>query len=230
LNVLLAGITAAGAYRLRQDWLHDHQHSSTVLEAHVKPVPPPALKPVPAPPPFAAPTYADVAQKDLFSKDRNPNIVLPPVVVKAKPKWPNFPILYGVMGLPGGMIAMLAEAPNARSRGVQVGEKIGELKMVGLNSQKITFEFEGETQEKNILDLVDRGGHEEANAAATSLNPANVAANRIGPPPIPKPGTDIGTQMKACQPGDVSPAGTVVDGYKKVLEQTPFGPACRWVQ
>jgi hypothetical protein len=35
--------------------------------------------------------------------------------------------------------------------------------------------------------------------------------------------------MKACQPGDTSPAGTVVDGYKKIVEQTPFGPACRWI-
>lgn len=229
LNILLASMTAAAGWRLRQDWLRDHQHSSSVLEGRVKAPAPPLVAPVPAPAPFVAPTYADVAQKDLFSKDRNPNVIIEPVAVKPKPKWPPMPILYGVMGLPGGMIAMLAERPDARSRGIKVGEKIGDLKMVALNAEKISFEFEGEVQEKNVQDLVDRGSHEEAPAAAVSQNPANIAAQRTGPAPPPKPGTDIGAQMKACQPGDTSPAGTVVDGYKKVSENTPFGPACRWI-
>jgi hypothetical protein len=173
-----------------------------------------------------------VAQKDLFSKDRNPNIVIEPVAVKPRPKWPAMPIVYGVMGLPGGMIAMMSEKPDSRSRGVAIGEKIGDLKLIALNADKITFEFEGETEEKNIRDLVNRGSQQDnSNPAGASLNPANIAEQRRGaPPPPPKPGTDIGTQMKACQPGDTSPAGTMVDGYKKVVENTPFGPACRWVQ
>ncbi len=233
LNVLLAALTAAGGWRLRQDWLRDHQHSSTILQTHVKPVAPPALKPVPVPAPFAAPTFADVAQKDLFSKDRNPNVVIEPIAVKPKPKWPPMPIVYGVMGLPGGMIAMMAEKPDSRSRGVEIGQKIGELKLVALNADKITFEFEGETQEKNIQDLVNRGGQSDGSsaAAAVSMNPANIAEqNRNLPPPPPKPGIDIGNQMKSCQAGDTSPAGTVADGYRKVEENTPFGPACRWVK
>lgn len=41
--------------------------------------------------------------------------------------------------------------------------------------------------------------------------------------------TVIGGGVKACVPGDDSPAGTVVDGYKKVIEATPFGTACRWI-
>jgi hypothetical protein len=233
LNILLAGLTAAGGWRLRQDWLRDHQHSSSVLEHRVKAPAAPTLAPVPAPVPFVAPTYAEVAQKDLFSKDRNPDVIIEPVAVKPKPKWPPMPILYGVLGLPGGMIAMLAEKPDSRSRGIKVGEKIGELKMVALNADKISFEFEGEVQEKNVQDLVDRGSHEEAasssSAAAVSQNPANIAAQRTGPPPTPKPGIEIGAQMKSCQPGDTSPPGTVVDGYKKISENTPFGPACRWI-
>jgi hypothetical protein len=29
-------------------------------------------------------------------------------------------------------------------------------------------------------------------------------------------------------PGDTTPAGTVRDGYRKLVTQTPFGNACRW--
>ncbi len=234
LNLFLAGLTAAAGWRLRQDWLRDRQHAASVINHRVQPPAPPPVPSVPPPAPFAAPTYADVAQKDLFSKDRNPNVVIEPVAVKPAPKWPHMPILSGVMGLPGGLIAMLAENPGARSRGVGVGDKIGDLKIVAMSADKIKFEFEGEQKEVNVQDLVDRGGHGEApgdNSAATSLNPANIAANRTGPPPPPKPGVEVGAgpKIKANVPGDTSPAGTVVDGYKKVCTPTPFGDSCAWV-
>ncbi len=235
LNLLLAGLTAAAGWKLRQDWVRDHQHSSTVIYHRVKPPAPPAVAPIVPPAPFAAPTYADVAQKDLFSKDRNPNVVIEPVAVKPAPKWPRMPILYGVMGLPGGLIAMLAEKPDSRSRGVGVGEKIGELKVVALSSEKISFEFEGQVQEKNVQDLVDRGGSArgpEVADAGTSQNPANLAKSGA-PPTAAKPGVDVGAggAVKACDPRDTSPAGTVkLDGFRrKVIKVNPFGTECTWV-
>ena len=218
LNLLLAGLTGAAGWKLRQDWVLDHQHSSTVINRQVKQPAPPAAMPITPPAPFAAPTYADVAQKDLFSKDRNPNVVIEPVAVKPAPKWPRMPILSGIMGLPGGLIAMLAEKPDSRSRGVAVGEKIGDLKVVALSSDKISFEFEGQVQEKNVQDLVDRGSHApEVAEANTSQNPANLAKSGA-PPTAPKPGVDVGAggQVKACDPRDTSPAGTEVDGFRKV--------------
>jgi hypothetical protein len=192
----------------------------------------------PAPAPFVAPAYADVAQKDLFARDRNPNVVVEPVVVKPRPPWPPMPVLYGVMGLPGGMIAMLAEKPDARSRGVKVGETIGNLKLVALSAEKLAFEFDGDVKEKSIDELMDRGGHEQAaQAAAAPVNPANAAnaaPQRNATPPPPKPGVEIGAagaSVKACQQGgEPAPPGTVVDGYKLVKEATPFGEACRWIK
>jgi hypothetical protein len=232
LNLVLAALTGFAGWRLRQDWLRDHQHSDKIIQTRVKPVAAPAITPVTPPAPFAAPTYADVAQKDLFSKDRNPNVIVEPVAVKPAPKWPRMPILYGVMGLPGGLIAMLAEKPDSRSRGVSVGEKIGDLKVVALTADKISFEFEGQVQEKNVQDLVDRGGHapEAAVEANTSQNAAN-QAQRGGQPAAAKPGADVGmgTQAKACDPRDTSPAGTEVDGYKKIVKLNPFGAECTWV-
>jgi hypothetical protein len=235
LNLILVGITAAGGWRLREEWLHYQQRTNAVLQHKVKPPVVPAAVPLPPAAPFVSVTYSDVAQKDLFAKDRNPNVVVEPVAVKPKPPWPPNPVLYGVMGLPSGMTAMLAEKKDAPTRGIKVGEMVGQLKLVGLNTRTLTFEFDGERKEQKVEDLVYRGAPDAAGAAASappSANPANVAAAqaaRNSPPPPPKPGVEIGAQMKACNPADTSPAGTVVDGYKKVLEQTPFGPACRWI-
>ena len=35
--------------------------------------------------------------------------------------------------------------------------------------------------------------------------------------------------FKRCELNDNTPAGTIVDGYRKVVSRTPFGEACRWV-
>jgi hypothetical protein len=45
--------------------------------------------------------------------------------------------------------------------------------------------------------------------------------------PVNAPGATSG-QVKLCNPGDTSPAGAVVDGYRKVVTRTPFGEVCRW--
>ena len=45
----------------------------------------------------------------------------------------------------------------------------------------------------------------------------------------PTMGAALDEHTKACVPGDNSPAGTVLNGYTKVIEATPFGNACRWV-
>ncbi|MBI4876733.1 MAG: hypothetical protein HY822_19020, partial [Acidobacteria bacterium] len=42
------------------------------------------------------------------------------------------------------------------------------------------------------------------------------------------PGAEVAPGMRACQPGDSSPVGTVVDGMRKVVTKTPFSVICRW--
>jgi hypothetical protein len=234
LNLVLAAATAAAGWRLREEWLRDQQHAAAELQRKAKPPVIPPATPLQAATPFVSVTYGDVAQKNLVAKDRNPNVAVEPVAVKPKPPWPPMPLLYGVMGLPSGMTAMLAEKRDAPTKGVKVGETVGVLKLVGLTTRTLTFEFDGERKEQRVEDLVYRGAPEQAAAAAAPVNPANAAAaaaqgNRNAQPPAPKPGVEIGAQMKACDPKDTSPPGTVVDGYKKISEQTPFGAACRWI-
>jgi hypothetical protein len=41
-------------------------------------------------------------------------------------------------------------------------------------------------------------------------------------------GVDTGGGIRACAPGDTAPAGTMSDGYRKIVSETPFGKVCRW--
>jgi hypothetical protein len=42
------------------------------------------------------------------------------------------------------------------------------------------------------------------------------------------PGVSMGGDFRACIPGDPTPPGTVMEGYRKLVSDTPFGKACRW--
>jgi mannose-6-phosphate isomerase-like protein (cupin superfamily) len=43
-----------------------------------------------------------------------------------------------------------------------------------------------------------------------------------------RPGADVGEGYRGCLPGDTSPSGTIVDGYRKVMTTSPFGVSCGW--
>ncbi len=42
------------------------------------------------------------------------------------------------------------------------------------------------------------------------------------------PWVDTGGSSHACSPGDTTPAGTVVNGYRKVVKASMFGQTCMW--
>ncbi len=46
----------------------------------------------------------------------------------------------------------------------------------------------------------------------------------------PRIGADWGSGFRACVAGDTSPAGTILDGYKKVISHTMMGQNCHWEQ
>jgi hypothetical protein len=59
---------------------------------------------------------------------------------------------------------------------------------------------------------------------ATSTAPAAVGADGKKP----AQGIDLGSGFRACVPGDNSPDGTVVDGYRKMISHSFLGPSCVW--
>ena len=111
--VLLAAIGAA-VWRLRQNWVEAREREQALLNRRVKPLALPPVFKAPRVEPVAAAGYADIALKMLFSKDRNPT-----VVVEAKPApppkpMPPLPVLYGVMNLVDSTTVIMGEKAGAK--------------------------------------------------------------------------------------------------------------------
>lgn len=235
LDLVLLGLVFFTGTLARDRWQQARQREEALLQQMVRVAPAPALPALPAVTPSTPAAYMEVAQNFVFSRDRNPNVILdppppPPPPPAAKPM-PALPLAYGVMNLGNGPMIILAPTRGAQHRAYKPGERIGEFKLIGLNSRDVTFEWEGKQISRKIEELVDKQpvqNESSASAAAapkpqqqpqqlTSLVKAEAA-----------PGVQLSESSRACVPGDTSPAGTVKDGFRKVVRKTPFGDSCRW--
>lgn len=228
-NLLLTVCVTTGARHLRRTWLAIRAQQQQALSRN-----PPAHKidaaPLPAQPALIqAATYHDIAQKMLFSSDRNPDIAIAPPPSAPPVPMPALPHLYGVLNLPSGPVALMSIAASGLQKKVHVTENIGEFKLARLDTERIALEWRDKTVEKSIDDLLDRGAPTTLEPVPATRPPANSAPS--GPPQM---GVEIGTpghSIRACldQTVETSPPGTVMDGYRKSSEPTPFTPACRWL-
>jgi hypothetical protein len=227
LNLALLVLAVAAAWQLRARWLEGKAQERKVLRQPAQPAAPPAEIPVQPPPPASAAAYGEVAQKMLFSPDRNPNVVVQ--VTPPKPV-PPFPVAYGVMDLGSGPTVILGEKPGAPSRGYPLGAKVGEFTLVGMENDEVVFEWEGQRFRKNLRELKPQPGSVAAAPVAAVARPAAapVQTQVVSSSPDAGPGAELTGDMRACAPGDTSPAGTVRGGYRKVVTRSPFGQACTW--
>lgn len=223
LNLLLLGGIALVGREIHENWKSAREREKNMLSKPVKPAPAPPVVVAPPPAPLQAAGYLDVAQQMLFSKDRNPNIPVEAPPVKVVPPFPKF---FGVMNLGDGPMAILSDGPG-KQRPFLVGEKTGELKLVEIGTDTLVFEWDGKRLPKKFSEMMDRT--EVASGDTTPRGPTTPAAPPPPPPPSgPVPGVSMGAGMSACNPGDTSPAGTVVNGMRKVITETPFSKVCRW--
>ncbi len=251
LNLVLVAAVSIVGWQAKTRWNDAQQRRGASLGVKVAPVSAPALPPTSQPEALAAAKYVDVAQKNLFAKDRNPNVIIDPPAPAEKPKpMPALPVLYGVMGLPSGVRALMADKVGGPTRSVQAGDRLGEFKVLSLDAQNIVFEWEGKEVPRKVDELIDRSSHEAPGAQLAGVAPVNAYAppapllppgqqpppsapqQAVIPPGAGRPGVEIGApgiSQRACAPGDGSPAGTVVDGYKKTVTLSPFGAQCRWL-
>lgn len=181
-----------------------------------------------------AANYLDIASRLLFSKDRNPTVIIAPPPVK---QVPAFPLAYGVLMVADPPIIMMSAKRGDGQKGFRAGDQIGDFKIVNFDSRTIVLEWDGQKFTKNIQDLADR----DAQTAAL-LNrqntPAPAAAQPSAAPAVQVLsntggtaqglGVDTGGGIRACIPGDTAAPGTVTDGYRKIVSETPFGKVCRW--
>lgn len=230
LNLVLFMSIAAAVWRLRDDWIAARAREQTLLHQSVKPQA--VLSPTPGKPaePVMAASYAEIAEKMLFSKDRNPTVVVEAAPAPPPKPMPPLPVLYGVMNLLDGTTAIMGEKTGAKHQGVRPGDQIGDFTLVAISKDEITLDWEGKPVTKKIDEMIDRTETPPSSPVSSTqreTSPAK-APGQSKPPGEPAPGVDVGNRLKACQAGDVSPAGTVSGGYRKVVSATPFGAACRW--
>jgi len=240
LNVALSAGLVLVIWQGAETWKDASAQRKATVNVPVKQITPPPMSPAKKPDAVQSTAYADVASKNLFSKDRNPTVVVDPPKVDPPKVMPALPVVYGVLGLPSGVKAIMAEHPGAQSKPMQVGDTIGEFKVVALDLRKIKLEWDGRELERDLDELVDRTGTPAAAAAGKSSAPAARSTGPAAPPaPAEQPtsavlGADAGTAeapSRNCVAGDNSAIGTVVDGYKKSGVNSPFGiMGCKWVR
>ena len=239
-SVVLAGALAVVIWQGRTQWQQAGAERAALLNVPVKTLPvPPAAPRTPAEP-VSAVKYAEVAEKNLFSKDRNPNVVIEQKPPQEEKKMPALPSIYGVIGLPSGVQALMTESKGGAGRPVRGGDTIGEFKILALDLQNVTFGWNGRELSRKVDDLIDRSTG--AGSGGPAAAPASPAAGPAAPPPPPavtssnaagKHGAiQVGTPLDPafnCLGNDSSPAGTVDDGYRKQIQMGPFGASCKWV-
>ena len=228
LNIALALLCVLAAWRIWDTLERAEARRNAIVG---RPLPPAEaeLPPLEGPPaPFVPADYLEVAQKFLFAPDRNPEVVIE--AASARPM-PPLPVAHGVLDLGAGPTVILSEKAGGPQRGYRVGEQFGEFAIAEITPDVIVFEWEGQRVERRLDELKPKKEATDAPqvAAAKPKPPAEPKAAVIGGGGKPGPSDiDMGGGIRACKPGDESPPGTVVGGYKKVVTQTPFGRVCRW--
>jgi hypothetical protein len=120
---------------------------------------------------------------------------------------------------------------NTGAELVNIGEMIGPFKLVDVNMEDISFDYQGTVVRRSLSSLMERTI--VASASSGSDNGARTAVPPPPPPPVIKQpmgpqGDTTAFGFKTCAANESLPDGTVQGGFRKVTYQTPFGPACRW--
>jgi hypothetical protein len=165
LNLALVALAGALVWILRANWLEAQARERAVLQR--KATPKPVLAP-PTPPAVkaAAPAeYIDVANKMLFSKDRNPTVVVEPPKPAPEPVMPALPNYHGQMAI-GEPVILLSPA-NGAQRSYQAGDQVGDFKLVSFNQENVAFEWKGKSIERKLEELRPKQTLAQAAAAPT---------------------------------------------------------------
>jgi hypothetical protein len=244
LNVVLLALAGWLFWMLRLKWveLHQHEHTVLTLSPEVRrrlmiPSPMPQVRPM------TAGEYNEVAQKNLFAKDRNPNVIVDPPPAPPPPPppppMPELPSYYGSMALFGDPVVVL-KLPKGAQKNYHAGDKVGPFQLVSFNREKVVFDWNGKMVERKPEELKEKVAAPEEPAAAPppqapAANPNNGGGARtIGGEKADAAegskvvGADNGGGVRMCVKGDTTPAGTIVDGYKKRIATNMFGETCMW--
>ena len=189
LNLVLLALLGTLGWMLRAHWRETRAQELATLAkaARAKAVLPP---PSPAPPePVVPANYLDVAQKTLFSKDRNPIVVVEPPKPAPEPVMPALPSYSGQMAI-GEPVIFLTAAKDAQ-HSYHVGDQVGDFKLTSFDQDNIVLEWNGKTVERKLEDLrakqiLAQAGAGSGASAGSGAPPGPVPA--MPRPSIPTPG------------------------------------------
>jgi hypothetical protein len=139
LDLGLLALLSVLVYHMRREWIDAHARTNAVLSAKIPSAQVPKLAPLSKVTPLTGIAYAEVAQLNLFSKDRNPQVIIDVVEPKPKPI-PPFPVARGVLmweGTPPAIV--LSVRPGGAQKSYRAGDKIGDFEIVSLDNQYIVF-------------------------------------------------------------------------------------------
>ena len=197
LNLALLALAGALVWTLRTHWLAAKTRERAVLQRKVAAkavMPPPAL---PAVIIVAPAEYIDVAGKMLFSKDRNPIVVIEPPKPAPEPVMPALPSYHGQMAI-GEPVVFLSMTANAAQRSYHAGEQVGDFKLVSFDDSRIAFEWKGKNVERKLEELRPKetttqasaqtntqSGGQNRSAAPSASAPIQSVASLDHPAPVP---------------------------------------------
>ncbi|WP_321475903.1 hypothetical protein [uncultured Paludibaculum sp.] len=212
------------------------------------PAAPPALVSIPAPPgQVSAANYVEVASVLLFSKDRNPTVIVDVVPPKQVPAFPRY---YGMMNWGGGPKVILAPKAGDPQKSYVPGDTVGDFKLVTIAQSGLVFEWDGKKIPAKYEEMKDTSAPRQETASTGSQGARGASVVNVSSPassggsespvkrvtepvvnlsgPTRGPGGDQGGGVRGCVPGDSTPSGAIVDGYRKIVSVNPFGGGCRW--
>ena len=239
LNLLLAAAIGLAGWQMRRQYVEQLNRQREFLARKVTPPPPPVLLLPPEAPPLQASAYLEVAAVLPFSPDRNPTVIVEIAPPKPMPALPGY---HGMMNFGQGPRVILSTAGSPQ-RSYQVGDVIGDFKLVAVTGSGLVFEWDGKQVPASYADLLQRrseAGAAQSGPVAAAPGPPPAASApassvvTISGGPAPAGGGPLGESVdsqgnRECRPGDTTPEGTIVNGYKKVTIRSPFGAYCRWV-
>lgn len=229
INLLLVILSVVLAQQLRSDWARFQIDNNLT---HLKPAKantaPGTLSPDL---PVGVANYSTIVDKHLFAQDRN-NIIPPepPPEERAKPLVPK-PLLMGIMDLGEEQFAWMASSDpkeDKEYRKVKVGETLGEYKLVEIMDQKVLMDAAGQEVEVR-LNEPSRVVARDTGPVATGPTDAHRVTS-IGGSPSTTPSTTVGSPASGQPRPENVPAGTIINGRKKVVVPSPFGPMTSWVE
>lgn len=233
LDAALVGALLYAGVAFRNTWRAAKAREAAELRHKIPVVPVPRFPAEPTPPAVMATNYAQIPQKFLLDPSRNSVVVVePPPPPPPPPPMPPLPVYHGQLNLGdgSGLFAILSLDNKTPHQAIHRGETIGQFKLLDVNREGIDFEWNGQTVHRSLYEVTDHSAvaQQEADAA-----PQRAVAAAAAPPPQVQeqplgPGVEGLNGIRICQGHDSNPAGTVQDGFRKVLKAGPFGMSCYW--